>query len=178
MIKCKICEKDFKSIMSLARHITQAHKVSVNEYYDTYLKKNSDGMCSKCGKPTRFINLNIGYSNTCSHSCGASVFRKELKADKSKYEKFISEVSKNQVSIWNNRSENEKNLIFAKISDSTFDRKSFCNFRKSNVDLQTELETIGIHDCKKLGLQPIKGMAWEQSQSIVSKNLANLFGIE
>lgn len=37
MIKCKICEKDFKSIMSLARHVTQAHKICVNEYYDIYL---------------------------------------------------------------------------------------------------------------------------------------------
>ena len=164
--------------MSLARHVTQAHKICVNEYYDIYLKKNSDGMCSKCGKPTRFINLNVGYSNTCGHSCGASVFRKALKSDKFKYEKFISEVSINQTNIWSNRSETEKDLIFAKISDSTFDRRSFCNFKKSNLDLQTELETIGIHDCKKLGIQPIKGIAWEQSQSIVSKHLAILFGIE
>jgi uncharacterized Zn-finger protein len=33
---CEICGKEFKRLMSLARHFTQAHNIDSNTYYDRY----------------------------------------------------------------------------------------------------------------------------------------------
>lgn len=68
MVKCNICNKEFKSLLSLCRHL-QVHNIKTKEYYDNYIKTDTDGICICCGKQTPFINFTTGYQKTCSNEC-------------------------------------------------------------------------------------------------------------
>lgn len=66
---CKICGVTSKTIGGLQSHIAHTHKLSSKEYYDTYLWDRKSGVCPICGKPTKYVNMRIGYLKYCSHRC-------------------------------------------------------------------------------------------------------------
>ena len=39
------------------------------EYYDANLKKEGEGICAVCGKPTKFRSITVGYAKTCGREC-------------------------------------------------------------------------------------------------------------
>lgn len=62
---CAICgQKSGK----LTRHIKQ-HNITPIEYYNKYLKLDSEGACAVCGNPTKFINISRGYNKYCCPAC-------------------------------------------------------------------------------------------------------------
>ena len=65
---CEICKKEYKSI---SRHI-KLHNVKAKEYYDNYIKKEEEGLCSVCGKKTPFLNFTKGYQKHCCSKCAQS----------------------------------------------------------------------------------------------------------
>lgn len=66
-MKCEICGCESGC---LGNHV-KVHRISVQDYYDKYLKQSEDeGFCKNCGKPTQFRNLSRGYDSFCSKSCG------------------------------------------------------------------------------------------------------------
>lgn len=66
---CDICNKEFKTYVGLSCHIRQSHNMTSQEYYDKYIKKEGEGFCEMCQKPTSFRNLHIGYSRFCCGKC-------------------------------------------------------------------------------------------------------------
>jgi len=66
MIRCQICDKYYKSMQPLSKHITQVHKISKQDYYDTYI--NNTNTCLICGNKTKFIDLSKGYTKFCCRS--------------------------------------------------------------------------------------------------------------
>lgn len=66
---CSICNKEFKTYVGLSCHIRQSHNISSKEYYDKYIKKEGEGFCEICQKPTSFRNFHIGYSRFCCGKC-------------------------------------------------------------------------------------------------------------
>lgn len=66
MIQCQICDKYYKSMQSLSKHITQVHQISKQDYYDTYV--NNINTCLICGNKTKFIDLSKGYTKFCCRS--------------------------------------------------------------------------------------------------------------
>lgn len=85
-IKCKICEKEFKSLIGLSKHLSPIHQISSNEYYDKYLKKEKEGICQcdNCLNKTNFISLINGYTKYCSNKCVTIQTPKNLKYIKCK----------------------------------------------------------------------------------------------
>ena len=71
MIKCEICGREFKSILSLSHHVVQGEKIEKNNYYDKYLLKDGEKTCY-CGNATKFISLGKGYHKFCSTKCSAN----------------------------------------------------------------------------------------------------------
>ena len=63
-MKCKICNKDYKSNAGLGHHIKSSHNMSTQEYYDTYIKETNKN-CPICNKPNKFINFIVGYTVGC-----------------------------------------------------------------------------------------------------------------
>lgn len=66
---CDICNKEFKTYVGLSCHIRQSHNITSQEYYDEYIRKEGEGFCEVCQKPTSFRNLHIGYSRFCCSKC-------------------------------------------------------------------------------------------------------------
>lgn len=67
---CKICNYESLNNNGLGNHIRKAHNMSTQDYYNKYLKKENEGYCVVCGKPTKFITISRGYRRVCSISCG------------------------------------------------------------------------------------------------------------
>lgn len=57
-------------------------------YYDKHLKKDNDGVCLNCGRPTLFKNLVRGYKKSCCKECErkcAEITNKERYGDECYY---------------------------------------------------------------------------------------------
>lgn len=88
--ECLICGKSYTN---LGYHISQAHSISPKEYYDKYLKKDHDGICVVCGKPTRFYSLSKGYIRTCSSECNGKDELRKQKAEETLLSNYGVEVT-------------------------------------------------------------------------------------
>lgn len=64
-MECKICKN---IVDNLSIHI-QSHEINKKEYFDTYLKQITDGICIICGNSTKFYTLKAGYKKFCSVKC-------------------------------------------------------------------------------------------------------------
>lgn len=71
---CGLCNKEHNTYAGLSHHLSREHNdVSLQEYYDKFLKKPDDGVCKLCGNPTKFTGrLNRGYYEHCSKKCTAN----------------------------------------------------------------------------------------------------------
>ena len=78
-IVCKICDREFRTLLGLATHIAETHKISTKHYYDIYLRKDREGKCLVCGNETRFGSLRIGYRKFCSRRCSIIPYAKRIK---------------------------------------------------------------------------------------------------
>ena len=64
---CKICGQEVQN-KGITSHLRK-HKLSDKEYYDTYIKTESEGKCKICGQPTKFFGNVRGYGIYCCNSC-------------------------------------------------------------------------------------------------------------
>ena len=69
---CLICGYETDNHQSFNSHIAHAHHIKSKDYYDTYIKNETEGLCKTCGKSTQFINMWKGYRDFCCISCMSS----------------------------------------------------------------------------------------------------------
>jgi hypothetical protein len=109
--KCSVCGKICKDLFGLTSHINRKkdHNLTTKEYFDKYLKKDTDGICKLCGKDTKYKDFITGYNEYCSEKClmnseemkekirvgmkNSKSYQKTLKSDD--YHKHLSEGIKN-----------------------------------------------------------------------------------
>lgn len=59
---CQICRKRFRNKSCLSKHISQSHEISLEEYYNKFLKKDiNEGICPITKEKLKFKNLEEGY---------------------------------------------------------------------------------------------------------------------
>lgn len=64
---CKLCGQNYEK---LGNHLYHSHKnITYKDYYDMYIKQETDGICKICGSPTLFNNRKRGYNNCCCNKC-------------------------------------------------------------------------------------------------------------
>jgi hypothetical protein len=85
---CKICGKITKNYNALQVHARNFHRLSSKEYYDLYLKKDNEGHCNFCQKPSKYIGLKLGYQQYCCRKCADSDPKKAEKAKKTNSERY------------------------------------------------------------------------------------------
>lgn len=72
-MKCLICDDNIEYDSAyFARIHLKVHNITPKLYYDTYLTKSNDGICKKCGNPTRYMSITLGYRQYCSSKCSNS----------------------------------------------------------------------------------------------------------
>lgn len=74
MFNCDLCNKSFSSLRGMYQHYFKAHHLSCKIYYDKFIKKPDEGICSNpnCNNKTAFTNGLIGYKKYCSCKCATS----------------------------------------------------------------------------------------------------------
>ena len=75
-MKCFLCGYVYSEDKpkSLAQHIRNQHKDYTSQlYYDKFLKKDGEGICSSpgCNNLCTFVSVQKGYANYCSVKCGS-----------------------------------------------------------------------------------------------------------
>lgn len=68
-IVCKICGMPMKNHKALSNHLYRTHRMQSRDYYEQYLKRDGEGFCKICGRPTNYFNLAMGYRTYCSAEC-------------------------------------------------------------------------------------------------------------
>lgn len=68
-VACLICQKVCEKGGGLSTHVRNAHKLTPQQYYDTYKRQPSEGICKVCNEPTKFQNATVGYYEHCSLAC-------------------------------------------------------------------------------------------------------------
>ena len=68
-LECKYCNKICYNLPGLSQHVFRIHKISAKKYYDSYVRKENEGVCKMCGKETKYISSTIGYRKFCSIKC-------------------------------------------------------------------------------------------------------------
>ena len=72
-MKCQICNKSFKTMMWLSRHLSKNHpNISHETYYQNFMAENDNEiLCSRdeCSNKTQFKNIGTGYKYYCSIKC-------------------------------------------------------------------------------------------------------------
>lgn len=68
--ECKICHNFFNDANAFSWHLRKDHNLTNKAYYDVYLKKDGEGICPICGKPTKYYNMTKGYNMYCGAKCG------------------------------------------------------------------------------------------------------------
>jgi hypothetical protein len=77
----------FSKLRNLSRHI-KSLGIELEDYYKKYYMKEGDGRCKWCDTPTKFENIEVGYTNFCYNSeCNVLWYnkhtnRKKIAADK------------------------------------------------------------------------------------------------
>ena len=68
---CQICKQDISDNFgnAMKNHISPIHDMDSKQYYDSFFKKNGEGICKQCEKPTSFVSINKGYKTFCSQKC-------------------------------------------------------------------------------------------------------------
>ncbi len=65
---CKICNNEFAdSLNSFGYHLSHTHNIKYKEYYDLFLKGDTDGLCKICNKPTNWYRHS--YRIYCCKKC-------------------------------------------------------------------------------------------------------------
>ena len=67
MEKCCLCEKQFRNLNGLAKHIHASHDFTGKQYYDSFIH-TVNAVCV-CGKEKKFRDLDEGYREYCSPRC-------------------------------------------------------------------------------------------------------------
>lgn len=73
-MKCKICNLECNSFNILVGHIRHLHKLTSQDYYDKFLKKENEEFCNNpnCNNRVKYVNIKLGYRQFCSCSCSMS----------------------------------------------------------------------------------------------------------
>lgn len=66
---CEECHKLCKNKQGLVYHSLIKHGLTSKQYFDKWIKEESDGKCKICGEETKLASSGRGYRNTCSEKC-------------------------------------------------------------------------------------------------------------
>lgn len=77
-MSCKICGE------GLNKNHLRKHKISIKQYYDSYVKHPNEEFCIDCGKPSRFIDFINGYVKRCGLCANREIGRLTIIKNKNK----------------------------------------------------------------------------------------------
>ena len=129
-MKCLICGIDTKYIRTntfIKNHVIPVHNQTPKKYYDTYLRKDGEGICVVCGKETTFINATKGYSE----------YHRECSSKDENHKRKVTET-------WKNKTDVDRIKITTKIKNSKRKKYGDENYRNSARIKKTCVNRYGV----------------------------------
>ncbi len=66
---CELDKTNHKSMSILVHHLQKKLNVNPKEYYDKFIRMETDGICPICKSDSKFISIGMGYTKYCSNKC-------------------------------------------------------------------------------------------------------------
>lgn len=122
---CKICN----TLQNLRTHL-KTHNITSKEYYDQYLKKEHEGFCKICNKPTKFLGIHQGYRTWCSNKC----HQNDPISTAERVEKFkLNNGNEKRIATWANKSIDEKQEIVKKSQNTMLKTYGVSSYSKTQL---------------------------------------------
>jgi len=86
-LTCQICGNMYHP-KGYGSHLQSKHNISGKEYYDRYFKKDDEGICIECGKPTTYQTISLGYAIFCGDGCSNKNIKVKQKIQDTFIERF------------------------------------------------------------------------------------------
>lgn len=121
-MQLKFCFLCYKGVSSIVRHLKKEHtNYNLQNYYDKFFKKETDGYCLNCGKETIFNNGKQQYNIYCSNYCmkHSDVYKQRC--------------SSGVKLVWKLRTAGERKNIGQKILETNKKDPNFINRCKENM---------------------------------------------
>jgi len=101
---CKICENYYITYRGISSHVRQKHNISIKDYYDIFLKKDYEEICTICGNSTTFHSIRYGYRKFCSSRLciNNDPIRLEILKNRNRNKEEIRKLSKLTKKQWKN----------------------------------------------------------------------------
>lgn len=100
-MKCLICGEQTNYTIDVFSkcHLKVKHPeiLHMKDYYDKFVKKENEGICSVCGKETTFYGFNKGYSKHCSTKCASKTEEYKEKLRRKALERYADEDKRKDV---------------------------------------------------------------------------------
>lgn len=131
-ITCKECGETITrrsyniATTAFSKHLKEAHGMDTHQYYDKYIKKEGEGVCCICGKPTVFRKFTTGYQRYCSRQCHLAEIRKTQAKTSGEMKAFREE----QIQIIKTDEmlqEEWKKEIASRLAEFEGDRETYCH---------------------------------------------------
>lgn len=154
MYKCSICNVQCKSGRSYLSHMKCRHKLTPQEVYDRFYKKENEGFCSICNRPTKFMNLKYGYRQYCCAKCAASsssTKEKRVKTNLDKYGVINVSQSTDIKEIKAKKYEQQREYLIEKVKQTCLQKYGVESYTQSEEFKQKSKET----HLKKYGVDNI-----------------------
>jgi len=156
--KCKICERECRTLINLQQHISKTHKeINSEKYYNQFIIEDPtlSFECpihqKSCKGKKSFINLSLGYSNTCnSKGCAAEYGMLKKYGVKNCSSLDLVKQQKVQTTLKNYGVENpfQSNIIKKQCIESVEKKYGVKHISKSDVikrrKIQTTLKNYGV----------------------------------
>lgn len=154
MFECNICGMQCKSGRSYLSHMKCRHKLTPKEVYDRFYKKENEGFCSICNRPTKFMNLKYGYRQYCCAKCAANSSSTKEKRAKTNLAKYgVVNVSQNSdiKEIKAKKYEQQREYLVEKVKQTCLQKYGVESYTQSDEFKQKSKET----HLKKYGVDNI-----------------------
>jgi very-short-patch-repair endonuclease len=153
-IRCNICRYECKNI---GPHLDHKHNISAKVYYDTYFKKNGDGICPTCNGETKFNNIRTGYGKFCSKKC-----------------MFLSEEYKREMHdamLGHEVKDETREKISKSLDGHIISKRTRSKISKSKINVKSSLQTI-----KKISNSLMGHEVTEETRRKISKSHTGMKG--
>ena len=146
MVICKICNVEFKSIKSLTSHLVK-HTMTSKQYYNAYIKKSNEELCSNCNGLTNFKSIREGYFKYCSLKCSSSSSSVKEKIKKTNIKKYgVDNPLKNKDIRKKMKQTNIKKYGVENVSQNIFVKKKKIETARKNYSTDYHLQNEEIKE--------------------------------
>jgi len=165
---CKICQKKSNGYFGLSSHLAKFHKISMQIYYNEFIRSSlNEGICY-CGNNTIFSSIRYGYRKYCSNKCAQrseEVKERIIKINQERYGGPSSSCSKTVREKGKLTCQKHFNCDFVSQSGIVKDKKIQTNRRNRNCD--NPLKDLKIREKIKLTNQERYGGPSPYSSKII-----------